>query len=490
MMANPLLSIVMPAHQAAHQLPDSLAALAASDLSRNLWELIVVDDASTDATAAIAEQYADHLISLPAPPGGPGKARNRGAVLGSGTWLVFLDADVCVHPVTLRRITETISAHPELGAVFGSYDANPRAPGLISGYRNLLHRYVHLQGAGPADTFWAGCGAVRRDWFDRVRGFDVDRYPRPSIEDIDLGYRLRDLGARIVLDPRIEATHLKQWTLFSILKTDIFARGIPWMRLLLRRRGRSARSLNTSGPEPFKVVIAGLGLMALGLGAGLLDGRLLSLSAIAVAVLTILNLSVYRWFARERGVGFAVAVVPLHLIHYAGNAVAAAVGIGLHLLERSRRWQERGRLRDRISATAVEDSTQGEEETRMTGSRDTPPATQPVPQELLLAFAPVDKSAFGAAVAVAVALLLLLVTAIPLLRHQEGMLRLDLLASYFQGYSVSWPGAMIGAFWGGVAGFVSGWFAAFVRNLVVAISLFAIRTRAELAETRDFLDHV
>ncbi len=332
----PFLSVVMPAHQAETLLSDTLGALRASDLPRDRWELIVVDDASRDATAAVAARYADRVLRLPAPPGGPGMARNRGAAIASGVWLVFLDADVRVHSGTLRRITEVVAADPDLAAVFGAYDAYPEAPGLVSRYRNLLHRYVHLQGAGPADTFWAGCGAVRRDWFDRVGGFDVVRYPRPAIEDIELGYRLRDLGARIVLDPSIEGTHLKRWTFLSMVRTDLFARGIPWMRLLLQRRRRPTRSLNAARGEPLKVAVAGVALAGLGLSAGLLDVRPLLLSAMAAVVLTLWNLPVYRWFARERGVLFAAGVIPLHWVHYAGNAVAAAVGIGLHLAERPR----------------------------------------------------------------------------------------------------------------------------------------------------------
>ena len=118
------------------------------------------------------------------------------------------------------------------------------------------------------------------------------------------------------------------------------------------------------------------------------------------------------------------------------------------------------------------------------------PAGQQLPSELLLAFAPLHKAAFGAAIGAASALLIFCATAVTLLRHTEAVTRLDLLAVYFRGYTVSWSGALIGALWGGFAGFVFGWFTAFCRNLILAVSLFVIRTRAELARTRDFLDHV
>lgn len=114
----------------------------------------------------------------------------------------------------------------------------------------------------------------------------------------------------------------------------------------------------------------------------------------------------------------------------------------------------------------------------------------PLARELLLAFSPVHKSAFGIAIATVCALLVFGATALTIIQPPESRVRLELLAVYFRGYSVSWAGALIGAGWAAVAGFVFGWFLAFSRNLVLAVSLFVIRTRAQLAETRDFLDHI
>lgn len=320
-------SVIMPAHQAAQLLPDTLAALCRSTLPRERWELLVVDDASTDETAEVAAQWADAVIKLDGPAHGPGGARNAAATRAQGTWLIFIDADVRVHPTTLQRFADTVAADSMLVGVFGSYDDTPAARGLLSEYRNLLHRYVHLRGAGAAETFWAGCGAIRRDAFEAVGGFDTARFPRPQIEDIELGYRLRDRGGRIRLDPTIQATHLKRWQLWPMVRTDFRDRGLPWMQLLLERRGRTAPTLNTGRAEQLRVALAGVGL------ATLVGSLLLRSPAVAVASLTlwlalaVANVETYRWFARERGAGFALRIIPLHLAYYASNALAAAVGI-------------------------------------------------------------------------------------------------------------------------------------------------------------------
>jgi len=118
-------------------------------------------------------------------------------------------------------------------------------------------------------------------------------------------------------------------------------------------------------------------------------------------------------------------------------------------------------------------------------------AEETLPPELALAFRPLHKRAFGMAVGLAAGLSLFAVTAVAILRRgHPHMPDLGLLRHFFAGYEVSWRGAFIVLLWGFGTGFVAGWFTAFCRNLVIAASLFISRTRAELAQTRDFLDHI
>lgn len=335
---NPLLSVIMPAHQGASVLPRTLDAVAASDLARERWELIVVDDASLDGTGDVAARWADRVVSLTGRPHGPGYARNRGAEAAVGEWLVFIDADVVVHRDTLRRFVEAIEADPSMDAVFGAYDDAPPAPGFLSQYRNLLHRYVHLTNAGAAETFWAGCGAIRRSAFIEVGGFDQRRYPRPQIEDIELGYRLRDRRRKIVLRPEIQGAHLKHWKFLGSLRTDLLDRGIPWVRLLLERR-RLALPANLNLKRGERAKVLGVGLALLLLAAALIVRQpVLALVALLVLLAVVLsNLALFIWFARQRGPVFAVAVMPLHLLYYVVSGLSVAVGLTRHLLRGSPR---------------------------------------------------------------------------------------------------------------------------------------------------------
>ena len=113
-----------------------------------------------------------------------------------------------------------------------------------------------------------------------------------------------------------------------------------------------------------------------------------------------------------------------------------------------------------------------------------------LPQSTMLLFAPIDKRAFGVAIGTACGLAVIALTVAELVLRPAPSLNPELLAQYFAGYTVSWLGAAVGGAWGFFVGFCAGWFTAFARNLALAISLFVLRSRAELSNSQDFLDHI
>jgi len=324
----PRLSVIIPVRNGAATLPRVLTSLLASDLPRDTWELIVVDDASTDGTLKIAAALANQLLRVTDGPRGPAAARNRGAEVARGDILVFIDADVCVHSTTLRGFLRVLDEAPDVGAVFGAYDLEPSAPGLMSQYRNLVHHYTHVMGAGDAETFWAGCGAVRKRVFREVGGFNAARYTRPQIEDVELGHRIRDHGYRILLRPELQGKHLKGWSLGGSIVTDVRDRGIPWTRLLLSEGGTVARrsTLNLRTEEKlFTLMVAAAMLLSIvAFAAG--EPWWMAASASLLLGVVVGNARLLRWFARQRGIGFALAVIPLRILYYFLNGLSAGTG--------------------------------------------------------------------------------------------------------------------------------------------------------------------
>jgi glycosyltransferase involved in cell wall biosynthesis len=332
---NVKISVVIPARNAQKVLPRCLDAIGKS--SYTPYELTVVDDDSTDSTAAIARRSGANVLETNV-QSGPGAARNLGAQASTGDILFFVDADVLIQPNTFAIVASHFEKDSSLAAVFGSYDSDPSEPNFLSQYKNLQHHYVHQTANREATTFWAGCGAVQRDVFLKIGGFDSARYPKPSIEDIELGYRLAAHGHRTVLDKTLCVKHLKKWTFQSHIRTEIFHRAAPWSRLVLESR-ELMRDLNLKISDRISGGLTWLFVLFLSLVA--FDYFFLFPAAISLAVLLILNRGLYSFFWRHRGLRFVLKAIPMHLLHYWYSTATFALCCLLHpfdgLLSRARR---------------------------------------------------------------------------------------------------------------------------------------------------------
>jgi GT2 family glycosyltransferase len=320
------LSVIVPFHRGLPFLERSLAALASRP---DGTDLIVAADGAVDDCHAIAARYGARVIEIDGPRG-PAVARNRAAAVAGGDVLVFVDSDVVVSPGMLERLLQFLEGDPGASAVFGAYDDTPGDPGFVSQYKNLAHAFIHRKAGGQAQTFWAGFGAVRRVAFDAVGGFD-ERFAAPSVEDIDLGYRLTIAGYRVMLEPWLTACHLKRWTVRGMITSDVRDRGIPWTQLMLRY-GRLNSNLNVKNSSRLCVVLAYLTLAAVALA--IVDIRALLVVPVAMAALFVLDRDYYLYFLRERGLWFGLRVFPLHFLYHLYNGISFATGSFLFLMNR------------------------------------------------------------------------------------------------------------------------------------------------------------
>jgi glycosyltransferase involved in cell wall biosynthesis len=371
---TPAISVIVPVRNGGADLHSCLTSLRESDFTD--YELIVVDDASTDDTAETAAAFGARVVKLLS-QGGPAQARNRGAEVARGEYLLFIDADVCVSTETLSQVFLDFSRDPKMDAVFGSYDRRPRARNCLSQYKNLFHHYIHQQGRERATTFWSGCGAIKRSVFLEIGGFKPE-YTRPSIEDIELGARLLKAGRNILLDKQMLVTHLKRWTFRGIVQTDVLDRAIPWTELILQQ-GALPNDLNLRTSQRISAVLAFalfglyvagawffpwlllapilgvLGILALDFWSARTDrGPAFKVVASAaligtcaalgfycgarpllglplIAGIILLNYRFYAFLAKERHIPFAILVVPMHVFYYLYSGLAFCLGFCLFL---------------------------------------------------------------------------------------------------------------------------------------------------------------
>ena len=349
----PRLSVVVPFHNSEATLDACVRALVAA--AADDTETILADDGSTDGGATTLDRPIDTRVQVVRSEVniGRGPIRNLGASVATGEILVFVDSDVVVHPDALHRIARAFAEDPSRTAVLGSYDDDPADPGLTSRYRNLLHHHTHNTHGPTATHFWTGLGAVRRSVFEQLGGLDDGRWAR-NMEDVEFGHRIVDSGGRIDLLPAIEGTHLKRFTVRSMVRIDLFNRAIPWAMLMVDR-GLRVDPIVTAWPQRLSAlglvtIVASLLALPFVPGSARLTCAIAALAGLAMFIAA--NLGFLRRVGRASGPGLAVAAVPLHLLHITVAALGLTIGLCRGLLIR---WRTPARRTDDPTALSATD---------------------------------------------------------------------------------------------------------------------------------------
>lgn len=296
-MNRPLYSVIIPAYQAEGTVGSCVRALNAQTVPRDHYEIIVVDDGSTDRTASVARQAgADRVLTIP--HGGPSAARNAGVEAAQGEIVLFTDADCEPWPDWIERMTAPF-ADPEVMGAKGVYRTRQRA--LIARLVQLEYdfRYARMARLPSIDFVDTYAAAYRRDLFRRYGGFATD-IPIPSVEDIDFSFRLAQAGHRLVFVPDARVWHTHPSTLKAYLLRKArygFWRGLLYLWHPKKRRG------DTHTDPALKKQFALVALTLLLLVGGLVWRPMLLGAAVALAAFLWTTLPFVRWaWARDRAV--------------------------------------------------------------------------------------------------------------------------------------------------------------------------------------------
>jgi glycosyltransferase involved in cell wall biosynthesis len=319
--ARPAVAVIVPAYNATATIGPCLAALGRA--LRDGDELIVFDDGSTDATGALARAAGASIIRNDATPRGPAFGRNAAARAARSEYLLFVDADVVLAPGAIDLLLSDVDRTGAVAA-FGSYDDAPLSRRATSLYANLRHHFVHQQGARDATTFWSGIGLIERQAFLDVDGYDADRFPYPSIEDIDLGVRLIARGERIRLVPEAQGKHCKDWSLWRVWHTDVVRRAWPWSLLIASGQTKGI-DLNVAPDERGTALVAMT--IPILLFYGLVHWFGFVAAAVAAAVYFYRNRRFFGFLARRLNAGELVAAIAMHWCYHLYASVTFAVAL-------------------------------------------------------------------------------------------------------------------------------------------------------------------
>jgi len=312
----PELSVIIPAWNAAKNLPLCLEALERQTVARDRFEVIVVDDGSSDSSAEIARLCAVHCHSQANQ--GPAAARNQGAALAQGSLIFFTDADCVPDPAWLEEMAAPF-AQPDVAAVKGAYRTEQTS--LVARFAQLefeerFRMLARRDSIDMVDTYSAG---FRKEIFEELGGFDT-RFPEANNEDTEFSYRMAEAGHRMVFTPKAVVRHLNHPDSVRRYFRLKFGRGYWRMMVYHLFPGKMLKDSYT--PQTLKLQIFAL----LGAGAGLAALPCfprLGAAAIAAALLSFLALTIPLAAAAFKTDQKAALLSPLLLA-----LRAAAIGSG------------------------------------------------------------------------------------------------------------------------------------------------------------------
>jgi len=242
-------SVIVPAYNAEKTIGECLRALIRQSIGRDNYEVIVVDDGSTDTTGEIAQSFPVRYIKQP--NRGPAAARNYGAKEAAGNIILFTDSDCVPSPNWIEEMTRHFE-NPDVIAVKGAYKTKQASITARFAQVEFEERFEILKKADSIDMVDTYSAAFRRDIFWKMGGFD-ESFPVANNEDTDLSYKLSSAGHKMVFNPDAIVFHLKHPDTFKKYMRQKFWRG--YWRMVVYKRFPKKMVKDTYTPQSLKFQI-------------------------------------------------------------------------------------------------------------------------------------------------------------------------------------------------------------------------------------------
>lgn len=322
-MGKPDYSVVVPAYQAAGRIGECVRALAAQTVPRERYEIIVVDDGSSDDTAAVARAAGADRV-LVRPHAGPAAARNAGVEAARGEIVLFTDADCEPAGDWIERMAEALDA-PDIMGAKGTY--RTRQKELVARFVQLEYedKYDKMRRQPYIDFVDTYSAIYRRQVFERSGGFDP-AFPQASGEDIEFSYRLARQGYKMVFAPHAVVLHGHVDTLWGYCRRKYYV-GFWRVRMYRLHPDKALSDSHTPQALKLQIGLAAVLLVSLALAALWSGALIVGLVALAAFLASAVPFTV-KALRRDRPVAF-VAPGLLFLRALALGAGFAAGLLGL-----------------------------------------------------------------------------------------------------------------------------------------------------------------
>ncbi|MBX3052282.1 MAG: glycosyltransferase [Caldilineaceae bacterium] len=266
-----LCSVIVPVYNGEATILGCLKALSRQTLPIHRFEVIVVDDGSSDGTAAVVGAWiARHGLEkwqvVSQPNAGPAAARNHGAALTKSPLLLFTDADCTPSPGWVETMTAPFLGDDPPAGVMGAYLSQQSAPAARFAQYEFEERYALMARLSRIDLIATYAAAYDRKLFLQFGGFDAS-FPEANNEDVDFSFRLSKSGARMIFVPEATVTHPHLTTWGSYARTKMKR---AYWRMQVYRRYPEKVVVDGYTPPSLKLqlLLGGIGLLGLLVAGG------------------------------------------------------------------------------------------------------------------------------------------------------------------------------------------------------------------------------
>jgi len=308
-------SVIIPVHNSQETIGKCLDSIYNSDYPRNEYEVIVVDDCSTDNSANIAGTYPCKLIKLDKNRG-PAVARNIGAKESKGDILVFVDSDVVIEKDSFNL---TVSSFKKGIVCLTAIKTKKSNYNFSTNFLNLLDVFIFLKSPQYVILPCTSYCAIKRNILEDLGGFN-ENYKKSHVEDLELGISLVNKRYKIYLNKKLKFTHLKKYTFLSFLKYA-FWRSFYRIKVLL-----NAKDIRTTS-NYYPVNTSLLFLILVFVGLGFLLSKVFFLLCLILLILFFLqNFEFLKFLKKEKGLIFAVISLLMIVIHTLTWVIGVTIG--------------------------------------------------------------------------------------------------------------------------------------------------------------------
>ena len=254
-----MISIIIPAYNAEKTIGQCLKALLKQSYPADSYEVIVVDDGSTDKTGSIAQGFAIRYIRQENQ--GPAVARNKGVQEAKGDIILFTDSDCMPDVHWVKEMVKSFDV-PEVVAVKGVYKTNQKSIVARFAQIEFEERYEMLKKVNSIDMIDTYSAGFRREIFLKIGGFDAS-FPSANNEDTELSYRMSKSGYKMVFNPDAIVYHLNHPDSIMKYARLKFWRGYWRMVVYKRFPGKMIKDTYTPQTLKFQILFLYLSLITL-----------------------------------------------------------------------------------------------------------------------------------------------------------------------------------------------------------------------------------